>query len=146
MTEEWNRTMRAHLDFPDVRELNSLQLAYLGDALHDVYFRGLLLSRGYRVGQLHEMARGRGSAHAHATVYQVLFAELTPEEQGVARRGRNAQSRHPVPRNQDPADYGMATGLEALWGYLYVTGQLERLQELLERSEQILGQNGIRKE
>ena len=40
----------------------------------------------------------------------------------------------------------MATGLEALWGYLYVTGQLERLQELLERSEQILGQNGIRKE
>ncbi len=146
MTEEWNRTMRAHLDFPDVRELNSLQLAYLGDALHDVYFRGLLLSRGYRVGQMHKMATGRVSAHAQATVYQVLFDELTPEEQEVARRGRNAQSRHPVPRNQDPADYGMATGLEALWGYLYVTGQLERLQELLERSEQILGQNGIRKE
>ena len=67
--------------------------------------------------------------------------ELTEEEADVARRGRNAQAKHAAPKHADPADYSHATGLEALWGYLYIPGQNERLCQLmadaLERTEEL---------
>ena len=57
--------------------------------------------------------------------------ELTEQEADVTRRGRNAQAKHAAPKHADPADYAHATGLEALWGYLYVTNQTQRLDELI---------------
>ena len=72
---------------------------------------------------------------------EAIEPELTGPEADAARRGRNAQAMHAAPKNADPADYARATGLEALWGYLYLTGRTQRLIELmnmaLSRTEDI---------
>ena len=61
-----------------------------------------------------------------------IEAELTAQEADIARRGRNAQAKHAAPKNADPADYAHATGLEALWGYLYLSGETQRLDTLIK--------------
>ena len=71
------------------------------------------------------------SAAAQAAMLAAIEDELTEQEADVTRRGRNAQAKHAAPKHADPADYAHATGLEALWGYLYVTGQTQRLDELI---------------
>ena len=81
------------------------------------------------------------SAAAQAQMLKAIEEELTEAEADVARRGRNAQAKHAAPKNADPADYAHATGLEALWGYLFVTGETQRLAQLvtmaLERTKDI---------
>ena len=123
----------------DVREFNALQMAYVGDTVHDLYVRSMLLSRGMTVGTMHKQAVRMVSAGAQAKMLAAIEPELTQEEADVARRGRNAQAKHAAPKNADPADYAHATGLEALWGYLYIKGETARLGELvsmaLERTE-----------
>ena len=125
----------------DVRELNPLQMAYVGDTVHDLYVRSMLLSKGMTVGKMHRQAVRMVSAGAQARMLERIEAELTADEADVARRGRNSQAKHAAPKNADPADYAHATGLEALWGYLYLSGRMQRLDELmklaLERTEEI---------
>ena len=125
----------------DVRELNPLQMAYVGDTVHDLYVRSMLLSKGMTVGKMHRQAVRMVSAGAQARMLERIEAELTADEADVARRGRNSQAKHAAPKNADPADYAHATGLEALWGYLYLTGQHQRLDELIKtalmRTEEI---------
>ena len=125
----------------DTRELNPLQMAYIGDTVHDLYVRSLLVSRGMTVGKMHKQAVKMVSAFAQARMLEAIEQELTQEEADVARRGRNSQAKHAAPKHADPADYAHATGLEALWGYLYLSGKTERLDELikmaLERTEDI---------
>lgn len=125
----------------DTRELNALQMAYVGDTVHDLYVRSMLLSRGMTVGKMHKQAVRMVSATAQARMLERIEAELTEAETDVIRRGRNSQAKHAAPKNADPADYAHATGLEALWGYLYLTGQNGRLDELirlaLSRTEDI---------
>ena len=116
----------------DTRELNPLQMAYIGDTVHDLYVRSLLLARGMTVGRMHRQAVRMVSAHAQAKMLEAIEPELTDGEADVARRGRNAQAKHAAPKNADPADYSHATGLEALWGYLYLSGQTQRLDELMK--------------
>ena len=116
----------------DTRELNPLQMAYIGDTVHDLYVRSLLLARGMTVGRMHRQAVRMVSAHAQAKMLEAIEPELTESEADVARRGRNAQAKHAAPKNADPADYSHATGLEALWGYLYLSGQTQRLDELMK--------------
>ena len=117
MQGEEIKAAQAAFSLPDPRELNPLQLAYVGDTLHDLYVRSLLVSKKMGVGAMHKQA--------------VIEGELTEQEADIARRGRNAQAKHAAPRHADPADYAHATGLEALWGYLYVTNQTARLDELI---------------
>ena len=125
----------------DVRELNPLQMAYVGDTVHDLYVRSMLLSRGMSVGKMHKQAVRMVSAGAQARMLEAIEPELEADEADAARRGRNAQAKHSAPKHADPADYAHATGLEALWGYLYVTGQTKRLSGLialaLGRTEEI---------
>ena len=73
-----------------------------------------------------------GSAFAQARMLEALEQELTEAEADIARRGRNSQAKHAAPKHADPADYAHATGLEALWGYLYLSGQQQRLDELMK--------------
>ena len=115
----------------DTRELNPLQMAYIGDTVHDLYVRSMLLSRGMPVGKMHRQAIRMVSAFAQARMLEAIEAELTDQEADAARRGRNAQAKHAAPKHADPADYAHATALEALWGYLYVTGQTKRLSALI---------------
>ena len=116
---------------PDPREMNPLQMAYLGDTLHDLYVRTRLASSHMSVGAMHRQAIRMVSASAQARMLEQIEPELTEAEADIARRGRNAQAKHAAPKHADPADYAHATGLEALWGYLYVTGQNERLRTLM---------------
>lgn len=118
------------------RLLNPLQLAYLGDSVWDLLIRSRLLYAGRNVHNMHRAATGSVNAGAQAQALERMAPLLSPEETEITRRGRNAHARHPAPRNQNPADYQAATALEALVGFLYVTGQEERLLELFQRSQE----------
>ena len=107
----------------------SLELAYLGDALYDLYVREHLIARGGRVKNLHREAIARVCAHAQSEALARIADHLNEAEADVVRRARNAKQT--PPKNADPGDYHHATALEALIGYLYVTGQRERMNELL---------------
>ena len=107
----------------------SLELAYLGDALYDLYVRERLVAHGGRVQSLHRHAIRLVCAHAQAEALSHIEDRLNEAELGVVRRARN--TRQSPPRNADPGEYHHATALEALVGWLYVTGQRERMNELL---------------
>ncbi len=111
---------------------NPLALAFIGDSVWDVLVRGGLLRSGAKVNTLHKQAIAKVNAGAQAKAYQRMLPHLTSLETDVARRGENAHAKHNVPKNQDPVDYSRATGLEALWGYLYLTGQESRILELFD--------------
>ncbi|KUO68104.1 MAG: hypothetical protein APF77_08490 [Clostridia bacterium BRH_c25] len=117
----------------DVQMLNPLVLAYVGDSVYDTFVRTLLVSGGYgQVKKLHKMSIEFVKAKAQADTLEKITELLTPEEQDVARRGRNTKSAT-IPKNADISDYRYATGFEALIGFLFLTGQNDRLMEILGR-------------
>ncbi|MBQ8201087.1 MAG: Mini-ribonuclease 3 [Clostridia bacterium] len=118
------------------RMLNPLQLAYIGDTVWDLLVRSRLIYRGRNVRNMHKDAVACVNARAQALAVQRIEAELTEPEADVFRRGRNAHAHHAAPKNQEVADYRAATGLEALVGYLYLTGQEERLLHLFALSQE----------
>lgn len=118
------------------RLLNPLQLAFIGDTVWDLLVRTRLVYRGRNLRHLHQDAVAHVNAKAQAAALKRLENATTEAEGDILRRGRNAHARHPVPKNQDPADYASATGLEALVGYLYLTGQEERILYLFDLSQQ----------
>ena len=107
----------------------SLELAYLGDSLYDLYVREHLVARGGRVRAMHREAISLVCAHAQAEALARIADGLTDAERDVVRRARNAHQS--PPKNADAAEYHHATALEALIGWLYVTGQRERMNEVL---------------
>lgn len=114
----------------DVREYSSPVLAYLGDALLELYIRASLIKDEIRpVRELHQEAIGMVSAANQAQAAERLEDTLTDEEREVLRRGRNAQNAGN--RNTDARDHALSTGLEAVFGYLFVKGDEERLKQLL---------------
>jgi ribonuclease-3 family protein len=113
-------------------EYSPLALAYIGDSVFDVYVRTMLLCRAnYNVNKLHNMAKNYVSAVAQSQMYKKIEDRLTEEEQGVLRRGRNAKS-FTTAKNSSVAEYRHATGLEALFGYLYLKGENERMNEIFK--------------
>lgn len=113
----------------------ALALAYLGDTVWDLLVRSELMTKPMPVNTLHKAAIERVNAHAQRLSLDAFEGSLTSEELDVVRRGQNAHSRHMPPKNQDPVDYSRATGLEALIGYLYLSGQYERIQTLYQLSD-----------
>lgn len=111
--------------------LSPLRLAYIGDAVHDLYVRTALVFQGGKAGAMHRDAIRHVNAAAQSGALARIAEDLTETEADVVRRGRNAHAHHNVPKRADPADYKQATGLEALLGFLYLTGQEERLGTLL---------------
>lgn len=115
------------------KELSALALAYVGDAVFEMLVRTKVLSWGNApVNVLNKKARGIVNAKAQSDMYFRIEEFLTDEEKGVFRRGRNAKS-HTVPKNADIMDYRHATGLESLFGYLYLCGNMERAIELFDK-------------
>ena len=113
------------------RMLSPLQLAYIGDSVHALLVRTNLLQKNLLVRDMHRASNEAVSAVSQARELARVLPLLSPEEADIVRRGRNAHPRHSAPKSASTADYAGATGLEALLGYLYVTGQSERLRELL---------------
>ena len=117
----------------DALYMNALTLAYVGDAVHSLYVRcGLVHCADKKIDELHKLSSGVVSAGAQARLAEKLFDSFTQEEQSVFLRGRNSSTHHKA-KNQSSADYRKATGFEAVLGYLYLTGQTERLQQILEQ-------------
>jgi len=120
----------------DVKQLNSLALAYMGDAIYETYVRRHLLYSGkVRPNQLHRTGTSYVSAKAQSQIlFQMMDHKLLDEEElAVVMRGRNAKS-GTVPKNTDVQTYHYSTAFEALMGYLYLTGKRERLEELIRRA------------
>ena len=116
------------------RELNPLVLAYIGDGVHTLYAR--LEELGNTTGKadkLHKAVTARVKAEAQAKGMQAIMDELSEEESDVFHRARNAHT-HSMAKNATVSDYRLATGFEALVGYLYLTGQRDRLEYLLNKS------------
>ena len=116
----------------EARLKNPLSLAFMGDTVWDLLIRQRLLLSHAQVNALHKQAIRRVNAGAQAEAAGRIEAHLTEAEGDIFRRGCNAHSRHNAPKNQDPYAYSRATGLEALFGYLYLTGQEERIAELFD--------------
>lgn len=119
----------------EVRALNPLVLAYVGDAVYEVFIRTTLVAMEptKTAHKLHMMSIEYVKAHAQCDIIHKIADHLTEEEMGIVKRGRNTKS-GTVPKNADVVEYRAATGFEALIGYLYLTGNMERLREVLEAS------------
>ncbi len=117
----------------DIRLYSPLVLAYIGDAVYEVYVRNHLLQTGGNqpVEKLHKKATRYVKAAAQAAAAEYLHPQWTEEEQDIYRRGRNAKS-HTVPKNADPGDYRRATGFEAVLGWLSLKGETDRLQWVMQ--------------
>ncbi len=114
----------------DPKQLSPLMLAFVGDTVYDLFVRETLLTECPRpVKKLHALAVEEVSAVAQARKINAVLGILTEEETDVFKRGRNAHTGH-VPRSADVVTYHNATGLEALFGYLYLKGEIGRLREL----------------
>ncbi len=107
----------------------SLELAYLGDTLWDLLVRERLVRQGGRMKELHRAAVKRVCAKAQSEALARIEGMLTEEEAAVVRRARNA--RQSPTKNADPGEYHRATALEALIGWLYLTGRRARMDELM---------------
>lgn len=119
-------------DLENPEQLPALVLAYIGDAVFSLYARTVMLSVELnRVQVLHTLLARMASAPLQARALKELEASLTDEERLVVRRGRNTRSRSP--RNTSIMEYRSSTALEALLGYLYLSNQEDRLQQILAR-------------
>ena len=114
-----------------VNEVNSLALAYLGDSIYELYIRTYLIDKGInKVNTLQEEAKKYVSAKNQAIILNKISKYLTNEEIDVVKRARNHKS-HKSPKNTDIVTYKLSTGLEALFGYLFLTKQNKRIEELM---------------
>lgn len=114
----------------DIRTISPLTLAFIGDAVYDLLVRELLVCEANRpVGVLNEKKIKLVCCEFQSEAAKKLMPTLTDEELAAFKRGKNANSTT-VPKHASRVDYHNATGLEALFGYLYLTEQTQRLGEL----------------
>ena len=122
--------LHPEMTFKEVNAISALGLAHIGDAVFELLVRTELCTAGLaKNGNLHRETVARVCAPAQAAFVDRLLPMLTEEEASVYRRGRNAHV-HAVPKNASAAEYGKATGLEALFGALYLLGRQERIEAL----------------
>ena len=127
-----------NLEEHDLRTYSPLTLAYLGDAVYEVVIRTIVVSKGNtQVNKLHKKSSALVKAEAQANVIKGIMEILNEEEIGYYKRGRNAKS-YTSAKNATIADYRMATGFEALIGYLYLSNQSERMMFLIQKGLDII--------
>ena len=113
-----------------INQISMLGLAHIGDGVYELMTRAALCEEGHTaVAELHQLATRRVNAPAQAAAVEKLLPALSEEEVAIYRRGRNAHV-NSVPRAANIGQYHAATGLEALFGWLYLQGKCERLNEL----------------
>ncbi|MGL4763144.1 MAG: Mini-ribonuclease 3 [Sarcina sp.] len=118
----------------EARMFNPLQLALIGDAVYEVYVRNYVFNnnKGLSAHKIHVEAINYVKAKGQSDIMKILEPILTEDEIYIFKRGRNTKSAT-VPKNANVRDYRAATGMEALIGYLYLTNQQARLQELIKK-------------
>lgn len=116
-----------------LRAIPTLTLAHVGDGVYELLARSAVASRGgLRVEEAHRQTVALVSAQAQAKAVSVLLSQLEPEETAIFLRGRNAKP-HSIPRHCTGKEYAYATGLETLFGALYLQGKTQRLAQLWQR-------------
>lgn len=116
----------------DIRSFSPLTLAFIGDCVYEIIVRTVVVERGNKSPQnLYKDSVKVVKASVQAKIYEALWEEVSEEEQDIMRRGRNAHF-HTKAKNATAEEYKKATGVEALFGYLYLTGQVNRTVELLK--------------
>ena len=113
----------------EARLLSPLQLALVGDGVYELFIRNSILSKNLELSahKMHVKAIGYVKAKSQSIIMHEIEDKLTENESYIFKRGRNTKSAT-VPKNADVRDYRMATGFEALVGYLYLIGDTERLE------------------
>ena len=115
--------------------MSALSLAHMGDAVYELQVRTMLCTGGLTVnGNLHRETVARVCAPAQAVFADRILPLLTEEERAVYKRGRNAHV-HAIPKNATASQYGKATGVEALFGWLHLMGRQERIEELFRMGQ-----------
>lgn len=128
----------AFLTVDEVRLMQTAVLAFMGDAVFNLFIRErLILNRKGTSHQLHLYATDYVKAASQSKMSKVLLDSFTEDEAYIFRRGRNAKSTT-VPKNADVQDYKYATAFEAVMGFLYLTGQQERLDSLMLKAATII--------
>ena len=125
----------------EIKAISNLGLAHMGDCVFEILCRAYLCARGGKnVGNLHRDTINMVKASSQAKFMDTLLPHLTEEELAFYRRGKNSHV-HAVPKSCTPAEYAKATGLEALFGALYLSGQTDRINELFKLVME--GEHGI---
>lgn len=126
--------IKQQMDLPDteIRTYSPLTLAFIGDVVYDLIIRTLIVQKGNApVNKLHKKVSNLVKAPAQMELFHKIEAKLTEEELAVYKRGRNAKS-FTSAKNASITDYRIATGLEALIGYLYLSNQFPRALEIIK--------------
>ena len=119
-----------NMDKRDIDAISNLGLAHIGDGVFEVLCRSYLCAKGGKnVGNLHRQTVELVKAPSQARFAEKLLPHLSEDELAYYRRGKNSHV-HAVPKGATPAEYAKATGLETLFGALYLAGQTDRLNEL----------------
>jgi ribonuclease-3 family protein len=112
------------------KEVSSLALAYLGDAVLEIHIRDYVIRMGKtKIDQLHRSAVKFVNAKAQSKIYDSIQNLLNDDEMVILRKGRNAKKN--IPKNVEMVDYRKSTGVEALLGYLFLKGDNDRIKELV---------------
>ena len=118
----------------DTREINVKTLAYIGDVVYELYVRKHVIESSHeQANKLHKKTIKYVSAKAQAKIVEEITPFLLDEEKDILRRGRNTEA-NTVPKNTDVITYKIATGFEALIGFLYLNENIERLEEIITKS------------
>ncbi len=116
----------------DLRTISPLTLAYIGDSIYDLVIRTLIVKQGNApVNKLHKKASNLVKANSQMLMYEAIKDELSDSEQTIFKRGRNAKS-YTSAKNASKSDYRVATGIEALLGYLYLDNKMDRVFDLIK--------------
>ncbi len=127
------------IDHKDIRTYSPLTLAYIGDAVYDLIIRSVLVNEGNTaVNKLHKRASAIVKAPAQSAVAAAIMDELTEEERDIYRRGRNSKP-HTRAKNASTMEYLEATGLEAVIGFLYLRGDMERVLYIVKTGAEKCG-------
>lgn len=126
-------TMLNKLTETEAKQYSPLTLAYLGDAVYEIYVRQkIVLDANMPKNKLHLAAVDKVKASYQALVAEKIESSLSEDELDIYKRGRNASTTK-VPKGANSAQYHKATGLEALLGYLYISGNEKRISEIMEK-------------
>lgn len=132
------------MDNIDVREYDVKALAYIGDAVYEVYVRQYLMKNSReQVSKLHKKAVKYVSAKAQACVIENIEENMEQDILAIFKRGRNTRA-NTVPKNTDVVTYKIATGFEAVVGYLYLTNNIERLEAFICKAFEIIEEKYIK--
>ena len=132
---------KMNLSEGEIKAISNLGLAHMGDCVFEILCRAYLCAKGGKnVGNLHRDTINMVKASSQAKFMDSLLPHLTEAELSFYRRGKNSHV-HAVPKSCTPAEYAKATGLEALFGALYLAGQTDRINELFKLVME--GEHGI---